>query len=222
MTKFTLLRNSLRLSKALFTAFFRLTPTTKARRPLALAATLLVLLGTAAAHTSSARKAKATRNSAVYTVTATAYEAVANQTDSKPFITADNSRIPRGYGSHTRWLALSRDLLRPWGGPFEFGDKVRVRGVSRRFDGVYTVHDTMNRRFRHRLDLLVHPRERISINQPGVQLQRLARQPNSAAARKAPRKLAHASKTSRKARVSRVKKVVIKHKSFAKKTRRVR
>lgn len=199
MTKFISLRNSLRLSKGLLTSLFRLTPTTKARRPLALIATLLVLLGTAAAHTSSALKAKAARNSAVYIVTATAYEAVANQTDSKPFITADNSRIPRGYGSHTRWLALSRDLLQPWGGPFEFGDKVRVRGVSRRFDGVYTVHDTMNRRYRHRLDLLVHPRERISINQPGVKLQRLSR-PQNGAAHKA---LAHVSKTGRKIRVPR-------------------
>ena len=96
--------------------------------------------------------------SRTYTVTATAYEAVINQTDDEPFVTADNSRIPRGYGSHTRWLALSRDLLRPWGGPFEFGDRVRVQGLSPALDGVYTVHDTMNRRYRHCLDVLVHPR----------------------------------------------------------------
>ncbi|RZK25261.1 MAG: hypothetical protein EOO57_25135, partial [Hymenobacter sp.] len=127
-----------------------------------------VLLSTAAAHTAALRKANKTN--AVYTVTATAYGAVVGQTDSKPFLTADNSRIPRHYGSHTRWLALSRDLLRPWGGPFEFGDKVRVIGISPALDGVYTIHDTMNRRYRHRLDVLAHPRERISINRPGVKL----------------------------------------------------
>lgn len=113
-------------------------------------------------------------SSRTYTVTATAYEAVVGQTDSKPFITADNSRIPRGYGSHTRWLALSRDLLRPWGGPFEFGDKVRVQGISPALDGVYTIHDTMNRRYRHCLDVLVHPREHVTISQAGVKIRRIS------------------------------------------------
>ncbi len=106
-----------------------------------------------------------------YTVTATAYAAVANQTDDEPFVTADNSRIPAGYGSHTRWLALSRDLLKPWGGPFDFGDKVRVRGVSPTFDGLYTIHDTMNRRHHHCLDVLVHPREKVDLYRTGVKLQ---------------------------------------------------
>jgi 3D (Asp-Asp-Asp) domain-containing protein len=136
-----------------------------------LLALLVLLLGTVAARTASR---KAARTNAVYTVTATAYGAVVGQTDSKPFLTADNSRIPRRYGSHTRWLALSRDLLRPWGGPFAFGDKVRVTGISPALDGVYTIHDTMNRRYRHRLDVLAHPRERISINQPGVKLVRVS------------------------------------------------
>jgi 3D (Asp-Asp-Asp) domain-containing protein len=133
---------------------------------------LLLVLGTAAARTTAARRAAAA--SAVYTVRATAYEAIASQTDSKPFVTADNSRIPRGYGSHTRWLALSRDLLRPWGGPFEFGDRVRVRGISPALDGVYTVHDTMNRRYRQHLDVLVHPREHVRISQTGVKIQRVS------------------------------------------------
>lgn len=167
----TSFRRRLALAQALSSRLLRQLRLAKALSLPALA-TLLLVLGTAAARTAARKAGKTT---AVYTVTATAYEAVASQTDGKPFITADNSRIPRGYGSHTRWLALSRDLLRPWGGPFEFGDKVRVRGVSRQLDGVYTVHDTMNRRYHHRLDLLVHPRERITINQPGVKLERIAR-----------------------------------------------
>ncbi|MGI4737634.1 MAG: hypothetical protein ACRYG7_20900 [Janthinobacterium lividum] len=114
---------------------------------------------------------KASALSPQYTVTATAYEAVAGQTDDDPFVTADNSRIPPGYSSRTRWLALSHDLLRPWGGPFKYGDKVRVRGVSVALDGVYTVHDTMNRRHRRCLDVLVHPREHVDIFQPGAKLQ---------------------------------------------------
>jgi len=106
-----------------------------------------------------------------YTVTATAYQAVANQTDSEPFITADNSRIKPHYGSKKRWMALSRDLLRTWGGPFDYGDKVRVSGISPKLDGVYTVHDTMNRRHRHCMDVLTHVSEKFDIYQPGVKIQ---------------------------------------------------
>lgn len=106
-----------------------------------------------------------------YTVTATAYEAVAGQTDDDPFVTADNSRIPAGYSSRTRWLALSHDMLKPWGGPFEYGDKVQVRGVSAALDGMYTVHDTMNRRHHHCLDVLVHPREHVDLFKAGAKVQ---------------------------------------------------
>ncbi|WP_460609308.1 hypothetical protein [Hymenobacter terrigena] len=109
-----------------------------------------------------------------YTVTATAYQAVPGQTDNEPFITADNSHIKPHYGSKKRWMALSRDLLKPWGGPFNFGDKVRVRGISPKLDGVYTVHDTMNRRHHHCMDVLTHPSEKYDIFQKGVKIQPLA------------------------------------------------
>ncbi len=112
--------------------------------------------------------------SRVYTVTATAYEAVPGQTDDEPFVTADNSRIKPHYGSKKRWLALSRDLLKPWGGRFQYGDKVRVRGISPKLDGVYTVHDTMNRRHRHCLDVLVHPSEHFDIFCKGVKIQQVS------------------------------------------------
>lgn len=111
------------------------------------------------------------KRSPTYTVTATAYEAIAGQTDAEPFVTADNSRIPANYSSRTRWLALSRDLLRPWGGPFAFGDTVRVHGISPTLDGVYTVHDTMARRHRRCLDVLVHPREHVDLFKAGAKLQ---------------------------------------------------
>lgn len=120
-------------------------------------------------------KAKAhVARSPVYTVTATVYEAVAGQTDNEPFVTADNSRIKPHYGTKKRWMALSRDLLKPWGGKFEFGDKVRVKGISPKLDGVYTVHDTMNRRHRHCMDVLAHPSENLDIFTEGVKIQKVA------------------------------------------------
>ena len=120
-------------------------------------------------------KAKAlAKHKLTYTVTATSYQAVPGQTDSEPFITADNSCIKPHYGSKKRWMALSRDLLKPWGGPFDFGDKVRVRGISPKLDGVYTVHDPMNRRHRHCMDILAHPSEKLDIYQKGVKIQKVA------------------------------------------------
>ena len=117
--------------------------------------------------------------SRAYTVTATVYQAMPGQTDGSPFITADNSRIRPRYGSHTRWLALSPDLLKQGGGRFHYGDKVQVSQVSPQLDGVYTVHDTMNRRHRRRIDILTHRREKLSICAPGARL-RLADAPPAA------------------------------------------
>ncbi|MGI4739233.1 MAG: hypothetical protein ACRYG7_29050 [Janthinobacterium lividum] len=108
--------------------------------------------------------------SATYTVTATVYQAVAGQTDDEPFVTADNSRIKPHYTSKMRWIALSNDLLARWGGKFQYGDKVRVKGISPQLDGVYTVHDTMNKRHRHCIDILTHPREKIDIFTPDVKI----------------------------------------------------
>ena len=120
------------------------------------------------------RRLPAEVSSPTYTVTATAYQAVVGQTDDEPFVTADNSRIRPSYSSKTRWLALSQDLLARWGGHFEYGDKVWVRGISPQLDGLYTVHDTMNKRHHHCLDILTHPREKVDIFTKGVKI-RLAR-----------------------------------------------
>ena len=109
-----------------------------------------------------------------YTVTATVYNAVPGQTDDEPFVTADNSRIKRHYGTKQRWMALSQDLLKHWGGKFKYGDKVRVKGMSPKLDGVYTVHDTMNSRHRHCMDILAHPSEKLDIYQKGVKIQKVA------------------------------------------------
>ncbi|GAA4501646.1 hypothetical protein GCM10023172_23860 [Hymenobacter ginsengisoli] len=123
--------------------------------------------------TRTARK-KETAKTLVYTVTATAYQPVENQTDDEPFVTADNSDIKPHYSSKTRWMALSRDLLARWGGDFQYGDQVVVSGISPQLDGVYTIHDTMNRRHHHCMDILTHVREKIDIYTKNVKIQLVA------------------------------------------------
>ena len=157
---------------AIATPFFHDAPTIPARGMRAFLTPLTVSRRPASPHRTRAKALLA--RSLTYTVTATVYEAVAGQTDDEPFVTADNSRIKPHYGTRKRWMALSRDLLKPWGGQFEYGDKVRVRGLSPELDGVYTVHDTMNRRHRHCMDILAHPSEKLDIFTPGVKIQKVA------------------------------------------------
>lgn len=96
-----------------------------------------------------------------FTVTATVYYPEKGQTDGNPLITADGSRInPKNPKKH-RWIALSRDMLTRWGGEIHYGDTVWVSGISDDMDGQYIVRDTMNRRFRNRIDILVGRRDNI-------------------------------------------------------------
>lgn len=91
-------------------------------------------------------------------ITGTYYHAVAAQCDATPLITADNSKIDlvKLKDKKIRWVALSRDLLARWGGPFNYGDTIRVSQGSEKVNGLWVVHDSMNSRFKNRIDFLVH------------------------------------------------------------------
>ena len=89
-----------------------------------------------------------------YDVTATIYHAVRGQTDRTPHITADGTRIDTRNAGKYRYVALSRNLLARWGGPFEYGDYIIVEGCNGKYDGIWQVKDTMNERFHNRIDFL--------------------------------------------------------------------
>ena len=92
-------------------------------------------------------------NRIMYRVTVTTYNPTRAQTDSTPNITADGTRINPRKASSYRYVALSRDLLSRWGGPFEYGDYIVIEGTDGR-DGIYQVRDTMNPRWTNRVDIL--------------------------------------------------------------------
>ena len=86
-------------------------------------------------------------------VTVTMYNPSPEQTDSTPNQTADGTIINPERASEYRYIALSRDLLRRWGGPFNYGDYVMLKGTDE-YDGIYQVRDTMAPKFINRVDIL--------------------------------------------------------------------
>ena len=91
------------------------------------------------------------------TVTATRYNPVESQCNDQPLITADMSKISlsklkRG---EIRWIAVSQDLRKV----YKYGDVVEIKakdGDDNSINGLYEVHDTMNKRFTDRIDILTH------------------------------------------------------------------
>jgi 3D (Asp-Asp-Asp) domain-containing protein len=85
-------------------------------------------------------------------VTATIYHADPSQTDDTPFITASNKVINADNPAIHRWIAVSRDLENQG---FTFGAKVCVENAGN-MNGIWTVQDRMNKRWKKRIDFLVN------------------------------------------------------------------
>ena len=86
-------------------------------------------------------------------VDVTMYQPVYPQTDMTPNITADGTRIRISKASQYKFVALSRNLLKRWGGPFDYGDFILLKGAGNK-DGVYQVRDTMNPKWVNVVDIL--------------------------------------------------------------------
>jgi 3D (Asp-Asp-Asp) domain-containing protein len=84
------------------------------------------------------------------TVTLTTYSATVGETDSTPHITASGFKIDTTNPKKHRIIAVSRDLKKKW----PFGTKVRIKKAGK-YNGVYTVKDVMNKRYKNRVDILI-------------------------------------------------------------------
>ena len=82
-------------------------------------------------------------------VTITTYNAVRSQCDRSPLITADGTKIDhrKVKSGEQKIVAISRDLLYA----IPLGSIIDIEGYGR-----YEVRDTMNSRFKHRIDILQH------------------------------------------------------------------
>ena len=94
-----------------------------------------------------------------FDVTVTTYNPTRQQTDSTPNITADGTKIKPWLATNYRYVALSRDLLARWGGPFDYGDYIVIEGIGKH-SGIYQVRDTMNPKHTNRVDILKTPGSR--------------------------------------------------------------
>jgi hypothetical protein len=86
-------------------------------------------------------------------LTATMYYPVVKQCDKDPLITAAMYKINPRKASQHKWIAMSRNLLKRWGGPFDYGDEVIITNAGKK-SGIYKVVDTMNKRYKDRIDFL--------------------------------------------------------------------
>lgn len=105
--------------------------------------------------------------STVTHVTITYYQPVKSQCNSEPLVTADGSKINLRHLKQGRikWCAISRDLL--WLFPKGKPKRIYIEGF-----GTYYVKDVMNRRFTHRVDILIHPKDskRIKLNKVKIKI----------------------------------------------------
>lgn len=92
------------------------------------------------------------------TVTATVYNAVPEQCDSDPSVTAFGYNIDLNDPIKHRYCAISRDL-ESWLQP---GDTISIEGTDI-YDGQWIVADRMNSRWTRKIDLLVNEDSYIDI-----------------------------------------------------------
>ena len=110
---------------------------------------------------------KAQSKNVITHLTLTYYQPVKEQCDKQPLVTADGSKINLHHlkKGKIKWCAISRDLLYLF--PKNKPKRVYIEGF-----GVYEVKDVMNNRFKHRIDILIHPKDsrRISIDKVKVKI----------------------------------------------------
>lgn len=87
-------------------------------------------------------------------VTLTYYQPVKEQCNSQPLITADGSKINLHHlkQGKIKWCAISRDLL--WLFPKNKPKRIYIEGF-----GIFQVRDIMNKKWNHRVDILIHPKD---------------------------------------------------------------
>lgn len=92
----------------------------------------------------------------IMNIVGTMYHPTVEQCDSDPDITADGSKIDIPNASKHKWIAVSYNLHKRYGGQYDFGDEVILiskNGIL----GKYIVRDLMNECWIDKIDILETP-----------------------------------------------------------------
>ena len=100
-------------------------------------------------------------------VSLSTYKADTAETDSTPLVTASGFKLDSLNPKKHRVIAISRDLKEL----FAFGDKVKLTNAGK-FNGIWFVHDVMNKRYRNKIDILINPSDR-QISLEGVVISKI-------------------------------------------------
>ncbi|MDD5061367.1 MAG: hypothetical protein PHN44_03685 [Candidatus Marinimicrobia bacterium] len=111
----------------------------------------------------------------VVIVTATVYQPVRAQCDDNPLETASGAKINPHFPH--RYIAVSRDLHRRYGGEFEFDDYVFIGGAGL-FDGIWQIKDLMGKtargkRIEKQIDFLIYPKSPNKFKYKNVRMQKI-------------------------------------------------
>ena len=98
-------------------------------------------------------------------VTLTCYRPITEECDDSPLVTSDGSTINLANlkSGNIKWCAVSRDLLYLF--PKNKPRKIWIEGY-----GIYEVKDVMSRRYKHSVDLLIHPKDSMRIKLANVKV----------------------------------------------------
>lgn len=99
------------------------------------------------------------------------YHPVTEQCDERPLETASGDWIDTNRITELKWIAVSRDLHKRWGGELKFGDTVIISGTGI-IDGEYVVKDIMNKRYHRKIDILVSPESGIYNHWKGLTIEK--------------------------------------------------
>ena len=100
-------------------------------------------------------------------VSLSTYKADTAETDSTPLVTASGFKLDSLNPKKHRVIAISRDLKEL----FAFGDQVKLTNAGK-FNGIWFIHDVMNKRYKNKIDILINPSDR-QISLEGVVISKI-------------------------------------------------
>ena len=100
-------------------------------------------------------------------VSLSTYKADTAETDSTPLVTASGFKLDSLNPKKHRVIAISRDLKEL----YAFGDQVKLTNAGK-FNGIWFVHDVMNKIYTNKIDILINPSDR-QISLEGVVISKI-------------------------------------------------